>query len=571
MNRYHTIQIRTVTICIILFQFFTLSCEQSSSDPDLLADKIIFNGSIYTMDEDNQSVEAVAIRADTILYAGTLEMVESYKGDSTEMIDLEGKTMTPGFIEGHAHLMGVGYNLINVDLMEAQSYDEVIDMVKERANNTPKGQWILGRGWHQDKWGNKPERMFRNLPTHHDLSAAVPDHPVYLSHASGHMALANAKAMEIAGVNLQTKQPDGGEIFMGMDGPTGIFNETAQRSIGSVIPATTKENASQALSLAIGECLKYGITSFQDAGSGCVVDLFKEFGEQDKLKIRLYVMLRGDLELMNEYFAKGPDIGLYDDHLTIRAVKMASDGALGSRGAWLIDEYSDAAGEFGHQVQSMTHIDSLTQAAYKAGFQVCVHAIGDRANKEVLDLYERTFEQNLQEDPRFRIEHAQHMRAEDIPRFAELGVIPTMQAIHMSSDRPWAIDRLGKQRIEEGAYMWQALLQSGARVVNGTDAPVEPLDPIPSFYASISRKTLKGTPEGGYEPDQKMTREQALRSYTLDAAYGAFMEDVIGSIEVGKYADFTIFDRNIMTIPEEEILDTKVAMTVIGGEIVYEK
>jgi predicted amidohydrolase YtcJ len=571
MNRYHTIQIRTVTICIILFQFFTLSCEQSSSDPDLLADKIIFNGSIYTMDEDNQSVEAVAIRADTILYAGTLEMVESYKGDSTEMIDLEGKTMTPGFIEGHAHLMGVGYNLINVDLMEAQSYDEVIDMVKERANNTPKGQWILGRGWHQDKWGNKPERMFRNLPTHHDLSAAVPDHPVYLSHASGHMALANAKAMEIAGVNLQTKQPDGGEIFMGMDGPTGIFNETAQRSIGSVIPATTKENASQALSLAIGECLKYGITSFQDAGSGRVVDLFKEFGEQDKLKIRLYVMLRGDLELMNEYFAKGPDIGLYDDHLTIRAVKMASDGALGSRGAWLIDEYSDAAGEFGHQVQSMTHIDSLTQAAYKAGFQVCVHAIGDRANKEVLDLYERTFEQNLQEDPRFRIEHAQHMRAEDIPRFAELGVIPTMQAIHMSSDRPWAIDRLGKQRIEEGAYMWQALLQSGARVVNGTDAPVEPLDPIPSFYASISRKTLKGTPEGGYEPDQKMTREQALRSYTLDAAYGAFMEDVIGSIEVGKYADFTIFDRNIMTIPEEEILDTKVAMTVIGGEIVYEK
>lgn len=549
---------------------FAISCSQGEKNQKLFADKIIFNGSIYTVDEANSTVEAVVVKADTILYAGTWEIAESFKGDSTEMVDLNGNTMTPGFVEGHAHLMGVGYNLINVDLMEAQSYAEVIDMVKERASSTPKGQWILGRGWHQDKWGNKPERMFRNLPTHHDLSVAVPDHPVYLSHASGHMALANAKAMALAGINLETEQPDGGEIFMGMDGPTGIFNETAQGNIRKVIPATTKENASQALKLAIDECLKYGITSFQDAGSGRVVELFKEFGEQDKLKIRLYVMLRGDLELMNEYFEKGPDIGLYDDHLTIRAVKMASDGALGSRGAWLIEEYSDASGEFGHQVQPMTHIDSLTQEAYKAGFQVCVHAIGDRANKEVLDLYERTFEANLQEDPRFRIEHAQHMRAEDIPRFAELGVIPTMQAIHMASDRPWAIDRLGKQRIEEGAYMWQALLQSGARIVNGTDAPVEPLDPIPSFYASVSRKTLKGTPEEGYEPDQKMTREQALRSYTLDAAYGAFMEDIIGSIEVGKYADFTVFDKNIMTIPEGEILDTKVAMTIIGGEVVYE-
>lgn len=561
MNRY-------LTAYIILLLLLGFSCNRKT-EPSLSADKIIFNASIYTM-SDNPIAEAVAIKADTILFVGSLQQAEAFKGDSTELIDLKGKTMTPGFIEGHAHLMGVGYNLINVDLMEAQSYAEVIDMVKERASNTPKGEWILGRGWHQDKWGDKPERMFRNLPTHHDLSKAVPDHPVYLSHASGHMALANAKAMEIAGVNSQTSQPEGGEIFIGMDGPTGIFNETAQGNIRKVIPATTKENASQALQLAIDECLKYGITSFQDAGSGRVVDLFKEFGEQNKLKIRLYVMLRGDLELMNEYFEAGPDIGLYDDHLTIRAVKMASDGALGSRGAWLIEEYSDAAGEFGHQVQSMTHIDSLTQAAYKAGFQVCVHAIGDRANKEVLDLYERTFEANLQEDPRFRIEHAQHMRAEDIPRFAELGVIPTMQAIHMASDRPWAIDRLGKQRIEEGAYMWQSLLQAGAKVVNGTDAPVEPLDPIPSFYASVSRKTLKGTPEEGYEPNEKMTREQALRSYTLDAAYAAFMEEIIGSIEVGKYADFTVFDKNIMTIAEDEILDTKVAMTIIGGEIVYE-
>ncbi|MEM9897691.1 MAG: amidohydrolase, partial [Bacteroidota bacterium] len=366
-------------------------------------------------------------------------------------------------------------------------------------------------------------------------------------------------------------QPDGGEIFMGIDGPTGIFNETAQSSISKIVPDDTEERAAQALRLAIEECLKNGITSFHDAGSGRIIDLFKQFGAENRLKIRLYVMLRGDLGLMNEYFSAGPDIGLYNDHLTIRSVKMAADGALGSRGAWLIKAYNDAVGEFGHTVEPMSHIDSLTQVAYKAGFQVCVHAIGDRANKEVLDLYERTFEKNLQEDPRFRIEHAQHMRGDDIPRFAELGVIPAMQAIHMSSDRPWAIDRLGRKRIEEGAYMWQALLQSGAKVVNGTDAPVEPLAALPSFYASVSRKTLQGTPDGGYEPSQKMTREQALRSYTLDAAYAAFMEDLIGSIEVGKYADFTILDKDIMTIPEEEILQTNVEMTVIGGEILFKR
>lgn len=561
MNRY-------ITAGVIIAQFF-FGCDQQEP-PQIPADLIFYNASVYTMNIEQPLVEAVAIKADTFLFVGSKLSTEAFKGANTKMVDLKGKTIVPGLIEGHAHLMGVGFNLLNVDLMYAQSYEEVIKMVQERAKSTPKGEWILGRGWHQDKWINQPERMFRNLPTHHALSEAVPDHPVFLSHASGHMALANAKAMELAGVKSDAAQPDGGEVFKGMDGPTGIFNETAQGMVWKVIPSTSKENAEQALQLAINECLKNGITSFHDAGSGHVIDLFKEFGKQDKLKIRLYVMLRGNLELMNEYFKKGPEIGLFDDHLTVRSVKMAADGALGSRGAWLIEEYTDASGEYGHEVQPMSHIDSLTQAAYKAGFQVCIHAIGDRANKEVLDLYERTFQAGLQKDPRFRIEHAQHMRAEDIPRFAELGVIPAMQAIHMASDRPWAIDRLGKKRIEEGAYMWQSLLESGAHIVNGTDAPVEPIDPLPSFYASVSRKTLKGTPKEGYEIDQRMTRAQTLKSYTLDAAYGAFMEDIIGSIEVGKYADFAILDKNIMEVPEKEILDAKVTMTIIGGEIVYE-
>lgn len=553
-----------------LFFITVVYACQPKAETQVMADMVLFNGAIYTVDDNNSMAEAVAIKADTILFVGKRSDLDNYIGEETEKIDLNGKTMVPGLIEGHAHLMGVGYNLLNVDLMYAQSYDEVIKMVQERAKSTPKGEWILGRGWHQDKWVNQPERMFRNLPTHHALSEAVPDHPVFLSHASGHMALANAQAMELAGVKSDAAQPDGGEIFKGMDGPTGIFNETAQGVVWKVIPSTSKENAEQALQLAINECLKNGITSFHDAGSPGLVNLSKEFGDQDKLDIRLYIMLRGDLNEMNDYFQKGPDIGLYNDHLTVRAIKMAADGALGSRGAWLIEEYTDASGEYGHEVEPMTHIDSLTQVAYKAGFQVCIHAIGDRANKEVLDLYERTFQAGLQEDPRFRIEHAQHMRGEDIPRFAELGVIPAMQAIHMASDRPWAIDRLGKKRIEEGAYMWQSLLESGARIVNGTDAPVEPINPLPSFYASVARKTLKGTPEEGYEMDQRMTRAQTLKSYTLDAAYGAFMEDIIGSIEVGKYADFAILDKNIMEVPEQEILDSKVTMTIIGGEIVYE-
>ncbi len=561
-SRYQPIYIMKQFLPLVLL-LSVLSCAKKEN-----VDLIIKNGTIYTVNDASPVAEVVAVKDGKIVYAGDASGAAKYEG---EILDLQGKTMVPGLHEGHAHIMGVGFNLLNVDLMEAQSYAEVIEMVKERAKTTPEGEWILGRGWHQDKWVDQPERMFRNLPTHHDLSAAVPNHPVLLSHASGHMALANAKAMELAQVNADTPQPAGGEIFKELDGPTGIFNETAQRSIWSIVPSETKEQYARALQLAIDECLKYGITTFHDAGSGGIVNLFKEFGEQNKMTIRLYVMLRGDLDVMKEYFESGPAIGLYDNHLTIRAVKMAADGALGGRGAWLIDEYADAPGEHGHEVEPMTHIDSLTLEAYKAGFQVCIHAIGDRATKEVLDLYERTAKLGLQKDPRFRVEHAQHMRPEDIPRFAELGVIPAMQAIHMSSDRPWAIDRLGKKRIDEGAYMWQALLQSGAKIVNGTDAPVEPLNPIPSFYASVSRKTLKGTPDGGYEPAQKMTREQALRSYTLDAAYGAFMEDLNGSIEVGKVADFTIFDKDLMTIPEEEILSTTVQITIIDGRVVYKK
>ncbi|MFK7951985.1 MAG: amidohydrolase [Ekhidna sp.] len=558
----------------LLLAFIIYSC-QTTNKPSIAADMILINASIYTMDDANPTVEAIAIKADTFLYVGSKMGVEDFVGESTQTVDLEGKTIVPGLIEGHAHIMGVGYNLVNLDLMETKSYQEVVDMVSERARNMPEGTWILGRGWHQDKWTEQPE-LTNGFPTHDLLSEAVPNHPVYLKHASGHAALANAKAMEVANVNSNTPQPDGGEIFKSIGNqPTGIFNETAQGLIGKVIPESTDEDATQALKLALEECFKNGITGFHTAGQNQKdIDLFKAFAENDELKLRLYVMLTGrDQELLDNYFANGIEHNLYDGQLSVRSVKLYADGALGSRGAWLLEEYTDAPGVHGHNVMPMEAIESVTAQAYKAGFQVCIHAIGDRANQEVLDIYERTFNlypEGAPKESRFRIEHAQHFHPDDIPRFAEMGVIPAMQAIHMASDRPWAIDRLGKERIEWGAYMWQDLLQSGAKIVNGTDAPVEPINPFASLYASVSRRTLKGNPDGGYEPTQKMTREQALRSYTLDAAYGAFQEDMKGSIEIGKWADVTILDRDIMTIPEDDILNTKVTMTIIGGEVVYE-
>ncbi|MEL6558298.1 MAG: amidohydrolase [Bacteroidota bacterium] len=554
---------------IALFTFTLFSCGSDDSEK---GDLIIYGGSIYTV-TDSEKTEAVVSKDGKIIFVGSKADALEFKGDSTQIFDLQGKTMTPGLIESHAHIMGIGYNRLNIDLMKVNSYEELIQKVEEVAAKTPKGEWILGRGWHQDKWQEKTETRFKGFPTHDELSARVPDHPVWLKHASGHMGLANAAAMEKAGINRDSPQPHGGEIFMGLGGnPTGIFNETAQSEIIDSIPESTPEREAKALELAVQELLENGITSMHNAGAvRKEIDLFKQFAENDQLKVRVYTMLNGrDSLLLDDYFKSGPEIGLYDDHLTVRSIKLYADGALGSRGAWLLKEYTDAKGKFGHNVMPMAAIQKVSSEGYKNGFQLCVHAIGDRANREVLDIFENTISEG-DKNHRFRVEHAQHIALDDIPRFAELDVIASVQAIHMSSDRPWAIYRLGLQRILAGAYVWQKLLQSGAKVINGTDAPVEPVSAIASFYSSVSRKTLKGTPAGGYEPEQKMTRPQALQAYTLDGAYGAFEEGIKGSIEVGKLADFTVFSQDLMTVPEEEILDTQVDYTIVGGKIVYKR
>jgi predicted amidohydrolase YtcJ len=561
---------------LLSFGVLMLSCRPSEPPADL----ILHGGTIYTVSESQPTAEAVVVRADTIVFVGSRKKALQWKGESTQMIDLAGLTMTPGFIEGHGHIMGIGYNELDLNLMDVKSYDELVERVKEAVQRARPGEWILGRGWHQDKWEKKPEVMVQGFQTHHALSAVSPENPVFLRHASGHAAMANAKAMEIAGINQLSREAvrqlsvEGGEIIRDAQGnPTGIFNELAMSLISRHIPVNEAERAERALELAIEACQRNGITSFHDAGATREsIALFQNFKEKGKLGVRLYVMLTGwDRDMVYDWFKRGPQID--PDHLlTIRSVKLNCDGALGSRGAWLLEPYSDRPGFYGMATYPMDSVLAVSRAALKAGFQVCSHAIGDRANREILDRYEQAFREYPEvTDHRFRIEHAQHLHPQDIPRFGALKVIAAIQAIHMSSDRPWAILRLGEKRIKEGAYMWQSLLRNGAVLVNGTDAPVEPLNPIPSFYASVTRKTLKGEPPGGYEPEEKMTRQQALRSYTLDAAFGAFEERIKGSIEPGKLADFTVFSKDIMTVPEDEILKTEVVMTIIGGKIVYHK
>jgi predicted amidohydrolase YtcJ len=561
-----------------LFLFLLLLAACSRQTP---ADLVIRGGTIYTMSGTSPTVDAVAVSGDKIVFAGSAQDVEAWVGDNTRVIEFNGRTMTPGLIEGHGHIMGLGYNELNLNLADVKSYDELVEKVKAAVAKSQPGQWIVGRGWHQDKWDTKPAKTIKGFQTHQLLSEASPDNPVFLTHASGHAGFANAKAMQIAGVNqlsiekLEKDLGEGGEIIRdSLGNPTGIFNERAQILITRHVPDNTAESDEQALDLAMAACARSGITSFHDAGASReAIELFRKFKGEGRLKSRLYVMITGrDRELVHEWLRKGPEIDS-TGWLTIRSIKLNCDGALGSRGAWLLEPYSDRKDFSGMPTLPMDTVLKTSRDALKAGFQVCSHAIGDRANREVLDRYEMALKEfpDKATDHRFRIEHAQHLHPDDIGRFAELGVIPSMEAIHLSSDRPWAIDRLGEQRIRDGAYMWQALLRSGARIVNGTDVPVEPIDPIACFYASVTRKTLTGQPQGGYEGDQKMTRQQALQSYTLDAAYGAFEENIKGSIEVGKLADFTIFSQNIMTIAEEQILNTSVEMTIVGGEVVFEK
>lgn len=539
------------------------------------ADLVLLNGRIYSLDRDNTVFSALAVKGNRIYKLGSDRDIKKYIDEDTRVIDLQQKMVTPGFIESHGHLYYTGYALLNLDLSSAANYDELVRKVQAAAANLKPGEWIFGQGWHQDKWEPLPSDMVSGFQTHHLLSAASPDNPVYLSHASGHALFVNAKAMELAGIDENTEFDESGVIIKDEKGfPTGVFTENAGSLFAPYLPEEGLESMSIALNAALDLCAKNGITSFHDAGvNGPVLRLMETIRDKGELKVRIYAMLnsRGsdeDNQFLMEKLLAGPQV---DPFLTVRSVKFFADGALGSRGAWLMDEYSDAPGSRGQNLLPMEMLYTYTEEAAAAGFQVAVHAIGDRANKEVLEIYEKVFKKFPSRDFRFRIEHAQHISPEDIPRFQELGVIPSIQGIHMASDIGWAIDRLGSKRIEDSAYVWQKLLKSGAVVINGTDTPVEPIDPVANFYASVTRNTLKGESFDWSHREQAFSRLEALKASTTNAAYASFKEEELGTLEEGKLADLTIFTEDLLTVPEENILDVKVAYTIVDGEIVYQR
>ena len=549
--------------------------RQPAAEP---ASLVLRGGNILTVDDGQPRVEAVAVRGDRIVALGTNEQVAPLIGPSTEVIDLGGQTAIPGFIEGHGHFMGLGQSRMVLDLMDTTSFEQIVSMVAEAAKTAKPGDWIQGRGWHQEKWTSVPTPNVEGFPLHDALSKASPDNPVILEHASGHAAFANAKAMEVAGVTAKTPNPSGGEILKDKAGrPIGVFRETAadliEKALGDWQKAKTPEqraaDARRAIQLATEEAFSKGVTSFQDAGSNFeTVALYKQVAGEGQLPIRLWVMVRDSNDRLRERLGQEKVVGMADNHLTVAAIKVSSDGALGSRGAWMLEPYSDSPGSTGLNTTPMASIEETAKIAAEHGVQLSIHAIGDRANREVLNVYEATFKANPEKkDLRWRIEHAQHLDAADIPRFGQLGVVASMQGIHATSDAPYVVARLGASRAEEGAYVWQKLMKSGAIVSNGTDVPVERIDPLASYYATVTRKTKDGSVFYG---DQKMSREDALKSYTWNAAYAAKEETLKGSLAVGKLADITVLSKDILTAPEDEILTTKVTKTIVGGKVVYE-
>lgn len=543
------------------------------------ADVVLRGGKIVTLDEARPLAEAIATRGDRIVMVGKNGDVASLIGEKTRVVELEGRLVTPGFIEGHGHFLSLGESKVKLDLSDAKSWNEIVELVAQAAKKTPRGKWIEGLGWHQGKWTKPPEPNVEGYPITISLSKAVPDHPVLLTHGTGHMCLANAKAMELAGITRETKNPRGGEILRDQEGnPTGAFRETAAGPIHRALAKSQRERtpeeslaeSREMARLAGLECLKYGVTSFQDAGSSCEnVDLFKELARQGELPIRLWVMLNDDNDTLARRLAEYRTIGFAHNHVTVRGIKRMIDGALGTHGAWLLAPYDDLPTSTGLNTMPLASLRVTAELAAKHDYQLCVHAIGDLANRETLNLMEEVFKAHPEKrDWRWRIEHAQHLHLDDIPRFAKLGVIASMQGCHATSDGPFVVRRLGERRAKEGAYVWKSLLDAKALVINGTDVPVEKLSPIDCFYSTVTRRMANGET---FFPEQCLSREEALRSYTLSAAYAAFEEDLKGSLIAGKLADLVVLSQNILTVPADKIRNTHVDLTIIGGRVLYER
>lgn len=558
---------------LLLFVITALSLS-SCSDTNY-AELVFLNGTIYTVDDEIGTVEAIAIDADTIMFAGTAEEIKDLIDDKTNVIDLKGATAIPGFIDSHAHFLGLGELKLKIDLLDTKSWDEIVELVKKAAEEKEKGEWIIGRGWHQEKWDEVPEPNVNGYPYHNDLSKAAPDNPVILSHASGHAIIVNEAAMKLSGIDKNTPDPAGGKIVRDKNNnPIGVFEEESAEALitnyyneylNKRSPEEVEEDKIAAIFSAQKECFENGITSFHDAGATFeTIDVYKMLVDSHELKIRLNVMIGEDnptiREKIDDYWLRGYG----DHHLNVRSIKKYVDGALGSRGAWMLEPYSDLPTHSGLNVTPIDELEETAEIALKNDLQLCTHAIGDKGNRIMLDIYEKLLEGSS--DKRWRIEHAQHLNPAEVERFPANGVIASMQTVHCTSDAVFVEKRLGEKRAEESAYVWRKLLEKGAVICNGTDAPVERIDPIKNFYAAVTRKLDDGTE---FYPEQKMTRIEALKSYTINGAYASFQEDVLGSLKPGKYADITVLSKNILTILEEEILNTQILYTVSGGKIVF--
>lgn len=550
--------------------------QQPSIEPATL---VLRNGKIVTVDSAMPEAQAIAVRGDRIAAVGSNDAIQRYVGPSTQVIDLKGQLAIPGLIESHGHFMGLGQSKMTLDLMDVKSWDEIVAMVAAAAKQAKPGEWILGRGWHQEKWNAVPKPNVEGFPYHDALSKVSPNNPVLLTHASGHATFVNAAAMAAANITATTVNPAGGEILKDPSGrPIGLLRETASGLANRALEAwrskkTAEErdaDARRQIELASQTALEAGITTFADAGSPfTTIDLFKRVAGEGKLPIRLWAMVRDSNDNIRAKMAQYKAVGLYDNHLTIAAIKVVADGALGSRGAWMLEPYTDSPSSVGLPTTPTESIAETARLAIENGVQLCTHCIGDRANREVLNIYERAMKSRPElKDLRWRIEHAQHISAQDIPRFGQLGVIASMQGIHATSDAPYVLARLGPKRAEEGAYVWQKLMKSGALIANGTDVPVERIDPMANFYATVTRKTKDGTVFFG---DQKMSRAEALKSYTWNGAFAAKEDTIKGSLTVGKLADITVLSKDIMTVPEDEIPTTRAVYTIVGGKIAYSR
>jgi predicted amidohydrolase YtcJ len=559
--------------------------EEAAAPEVAPADLVLRGGKVATVDPALGNAEAIAVNGYQVTAVGSDEEISAYIGPETEVIELNGRFAMPGFIEGHGHLFSLGESKLILDLTEVSDWNEIVSMVAVAADKARPGEWIKGRGWHQEKWDSTPENAVEGLPQHPGLSTVSSDNPVYLEHASGHASFVNEAAMEIIGIDDDTPDPSGGTIVRNAEGKaTGMMREISNRVAERAAieyekrmsPAEIEALDRERIRLASEEALRHGVTSFHDAGESSrpsfpFFELLKKMEEEGALPIRYYMMVRTQTneemdELLPHYRAVAED----NDFLTIRSIKRQMDGALGSHGAWLLEPYIDLPDTTGLVLETVEDIERTAEIAVKHGFQVNVHAIGDRANRETLDIFERVWKAAGVDgkDLRWRIEHAQHIDPADVPRFAEMGVIAAMQGVHATSDGPWMPSRLGEERTRATSYVWRSLLDTGAIIANGTDTPVEKIDPIASYYSSVSRMTNTGE---RFSPEHVMTREEALTTYTLNNAIAAFEEDIKGTLTPGKYADIVVLSQDLLTVEEDKIPETTVDITIVGGEIKYKR